>query len=150
MARKPLKDALYETVHRSKKPPKQLADETGISYNYMMRAAMDTESGCDFNLKYVVPLMLASDNYEILKSQAALCGFLLVKNPTGTRKGAKRDLQDYQVSFNQMIVKLIRYMQDPSEDLCKEINDLLRQHMSDTENIRRRFKKNLMNQKELF
>lgn len=150
MAKKSLKDALYETVHRGDKPPKQIADETGISYNYLMRSALDTDSGCDFNAKHLVPLMKAAGNYEALKVIAELCGFLLVKSPRGTKKGAKHDLQDYQASFNSIVVKLIRFTQQPSEASYKEISNLLRQHMSDTESIRRRCKSNLLNQKELF
>lgn len=51
MSLKPLNEALYETVHRGSKSPKQIADETGISYNYLMRMTMQTDSGCDCNLK---------------------------------------------------------------------------------------------------
>lgn len=150
MSLKPLNEALYETVHRGGKSPKQIADETGISYNYLMRMTMQTDSGCDFNLKFLVPVMKSADNFEVLKSLALLSGFLIIKTPKGTRKGSKFDLNEYQIRFSTMMSKLIQFAQEPSDQSYREVNRLLREHMADTENLRRRCKNNLLNQAEMF
>lgn len=146
-----LTEALQEMVHRSEKPPKVISDETGIPYNYLMRQVLEGESGCNFILKNLVPVMKASGNFDPLKVLNMRCGFLPpVKAPRGTKQGAKTDLNDYQISFNKMMQKIIRFIQDPTDDNFKAVDLLMRDHMSDTECIRRKCKKNLINQTELF
>lgn len=150
MTLKSLNEAIYETVHRSEKPPKVIADEIGCSYNYLMRMGMQSESGCDFNLKYLVPLMKATGNYNVLKVLARLCSKLVVAQPRGTRNGAKKDLITYHKYFSDMMSKLFEFAQDPGEKLYRELNEMMREHMADTESLRRKCKDNLINQKELF
>lgn len=151
MPLKPIEDAIYETVHRGAKPPKQVADETGISYNYLMRMSMPGDSGCNFNLKFLVPIMKAQDCYAVLSTLNQLCGFMPpVKAPRGTKQGSRKDLLQYQKDANHMITRVIAFLQEPSEARWKEIDALMRQHMSDTECMRRRCKKNLMDQMEMF
>lgn len=147
---KTIDEAIYETIHRDEKPPKVLADEIGCSYSYLMRMGMQTESGVDFNLKYLVPLMKATGNFLILKVICQRCAYLLVKRPRGTKKGAKKDLTTYQKGFSEMMAKLFSFAEEPTENKYNELNDRMREHMSDTESIRRKAKQNLMNQVELF
>jgi len=33
-------EALYETFHRSRKHPKEIADQVGVSYSYLARAIL--------------------------------------------------------------------------------------------------------------
>jgi hypothetical protein len=67
-----LKEALYQTIHRSNKPLKQIADELGISANYLARAALpdqeesETGTGCNFPLKKLIPLTKASGDFSVL------------------------------------------------------------------------------------
>lgn len=67
-----VRENLYDTIHRSKKPLKVIAEEIGISETYLTRAALpdqedsDTGTGCRFPLKKLVPLILATNNYSVL------------------------------------------------------------------------------------
>jgi len=148
---KQISEALYETVHQSKKPAKQLADETGVSYNYLMRMSMDTSSGVDFNLKYLVPVMKAANNYDVLKALNQLCGFLPpVKPPKGWKTSPSQEVHEYQTTFNQLIGQLLAFVQNPSELLLKDLNQSMMEHMSHTEAMRQRCVNKLINQGELF
>jgi len=148
---KTIQEAVYETVHRSRKPPKQIADEMGISYSYLMRMGLDGESGCDINAKYLVPLMSTTSNYELLKVLNQLCGFLPpVKPPRGWKNGPKQEVHEYQTAFNQLIGQLLAFIQNPSEALLKDLNQSMMEHMSHTEAMRQRCVNKLINQGELF
>jgi hypothetical protein len=67
-----LRDSLYNTIHRNKKPLKLIAEEIGISENYLTRAALpepeetETGSGCRFPLKKLVPLIRATNDFSVL------------------------------------------------------------------------------------
>ncbi len=67
-----LKDCLYRTIHRNRKPLKALAEELGISENYLSRAALpdseesETGTGCRFPLKKLIPLIRATGDYSTL------------------------------------------------------------------------------------
>lgn len=69
---KTLKECLYETVHRNKKPLKSIAEEIGMSENYLTRACLpdqeesDTGSGCRYPLKKLIPLIRATGDYATL------------------------------------------------------------------------------------
>lgn len=67
-----LRENLYNTIHLNKKPLKVIAEEIGISENYLTRAALpdaedsDTGTGCRFPLKKLIPLIRATNNYSVL------------------------------------------------------------------------------------
>ena len=50
-----IKDVLHSTVHENVKPVKVIADEIGISSNYLYRAALpDDESGVKFPIQFLI------------------------------------------------------------------------------------------------
>jgi hypothetical protein len=67
-----LKDCLYATIHRNRKPLKAIAEELGMSENYLTRSALpdleesETGSGCRFPLKKLVPLIRATGDFSVL------------------------------------------------------------------------------------
>lgn len=61
-----LKTSLYLTVHGGKKSVEQIADECGITANYLYRACLEGESGCRFPLDLLLPLMQATGDYRVL------------------------------------------------------------------------------------
>jgi hypothetical protein len=87
-----MKDAIYEVVHRSKKPLKQIAEETGMSVSYLTRAALPDQeesengSGCSFPLKKLVPVTLSSDNYAIVNHILYQLGWVGIPLPKGDMK----------------------------------------------------------------
>lgn len=83
-----LKDRLYETIHRNAKPLKAIAEEIGMSENYLARAALpdqeesDTGSGCRFPLKKLIPLIRATDNFSVLDYIEDSLGRVAITIPT--------------------------------------------------------------------
>jgi hypothetical protein len=67
-----LRDCLYHTIHLNKKPLKLIAEEIGMSENYLTRAALpdaeesDTGTGCRFPLKKLIPLIKATGDLSVL------------------------------------------------------------------------------------
>lgn len=83
---KTLKEALYDTIHRGEKPLKAIAEEISVSENYLTRAALpdvdesDTGTGCRFPLKKLIPLVRATNDYQVLdviEHSLGRCGVLL-------------------------------------------------------------------------
>lgn len=69
---KTLKENLYKTIHRNEKPLKVIAEEIGMSENYLTRAALpdseesDTGTGCRFPLNKLIPLIKATNDFSVL------------------------------------------------------------------------------------
>lgn len=67
-----LRETLYNTIHRNKKPLKLIAEEIGMSENYLTRAALpdteesDTGTGCRFPLKKLIPLIQSTNDFAVL------------------------------------------------------------------------------------
>lgn len=67
-----LKDNLYKTIHKNEKPLKAIAEEIGVSENYLTRSALpdadesDTGSGCRFPLNKLIALIKATGDYAVL------------------------------------------------------------------------------------
>lgn len=67
-----LKECLYDTIHRNRKPLKAIAEEIGMAESYLTRAALpdqdesDTGTGCRFPLKRLIPLIRATGDFQVL------------------------------------------------------------------------------------
>ena len=92
-----LKDCLYRTIHRNKKPLKAIAEEIGMSENYLSRAALpdpeesETGTGCRFPLKRLIPLVRATGDYSVLDHIERSLGRVAVNLPTADA-GSLRDV----------------------------------------------------------
>lgn len=129
-----IKMLLYETVHRNKKPVKQLADETGISSSYLYKACLpEDESGVRFPLDFFVPLMKATNNYSVLKHIAQICGFVLTSlpKPKLNRKEKNSFVNEYQNITVTAAKHLIKFFDEPTEENFKTVSDSL-QHVLET------------------
>lgn len=82
-----LKDCLYATVHRNRKPLKLIAEEIGMSENYLTRSALpdpeesETGSGCRFPLKKLIPLIRATGDFSLLDHIEQSLGRVAIKAP---------------------------------------------------------------------
>ncbi len=83
-----LTDCLYSTIHRNKKPLKVIAEEIGMSENYLTRAALpdqedsETGTGCRFPLKKLIPLIRATNDFSVLDTIERNLGRVGVPLPT--------------------------------------------------------------------
>lgn len=92
-----LKDCLYQTIHRNKKPLKAIAEEIEMAESYLTRSALpdpdesETGTGCRFPLKKLIPLIRASDDFSTLDFIEAALGRVAVKLPA-VKTGSLRDV----------------------------------------------------------
>lgn len=111
---KTLKDCLYETIHRNRKPLKAIAEEIGVSDNYLTRSALpdpdesDTGSGCRFPLKKLIPLIRATGDFLILDYiEDSLGRVAFVKPPAiSTNKEVYRLTMQAVKEFGDLMGKL--------------------------------------------
>ena len=82
-----LRECLYATVHRNRKPLKAIAEEIGVSENYLMRSALpdpeesETGSGCRFPLKKLIPLIRSTADFSVLDHIEQSLGRVAIKAP---------------------------------------------------------------------
>lgn len=148
-----LKDRLYKTAHRSKRPLKFIADKMGISENYLYRMCLpDAESGVKFPVDKLIPLMDAAENYTVLEHLANMCGFLLVKAPKfKAHKGDSFDLiDDYQSCSIEALKQLKTFFNDPSKDHYEAVNNALMEVMTKSAAAKKFVQKTYDGQLELF
>lgn len=87
-----LKDALYQTVHRSDKPIAVIAEEIGMTANYLYKACMpdsdmdERAAGVRFPTKKVLPLMRATGDYSVLHYMANATNHAVISIPDVTDK----------------------------------------------------------------
>ena len=82
-----LRECLYNTIHRNKKPLKVIAEEIDVSETYLTRSALpdtedsDTGTGCRFPLKKLIPLIKATNDYSTLDFIEQSMGRVAIKLP---------------------------------------------------------------------
>ena len=109
-----LTDAIWQTVNRGQLTPEQLQDEIDYSASALKRAGLDGESGAGFNLRKLIPLMKAQDDYTILEHIAYHCGRILIPIPRGGRSKKDRmiSINEYQKLATIAVEILLRYIED--------------------------------------
>ncbi len=122
MPSKTIKLLLHDTLLTSKKSVNQLADETGMSSSYLYRACNpEDESNARFPLDYLLPLMLATKNYSVIKHLANLCGFILIElpKPCANNKEKNKFVSEYQQCTLDATKHLMAFFEDPTENNFK-------------------------------
>lgn len=107
-----LTEAIWQTVNRGKLTPDELEDEIDYSASALKRAGLDGESGAGFNLRKLIPLMKAQNDYTIIEHLAHHCGFILITIPKSGKSKKERiiSLAEYQrltAAAVQVLVRLI-------------------------------------------
>lgn len=149
---KSIKTILYETIHRNKKSVEQIADEIGISSNYLYRAGLPLdESGVKFPLDYLIPLMKTTGNYAILEKIAWICGFLLVKEPKVRipKTEGTELVADYQDATTLAVRCLKKFLDKPTEEHFTEVIDALQLVMTKSAEAKKYCNKHYQGQMEL-
>jgi len=109
-----LTDAIWGTVNRGKLTPEQLQDEIDYSASSLKRAGIDGESGAGFNLRKLLPLMKAQDDYSILEFLNYRCGFIQVNIPRGGKSKKTRitSILEYQKLASIAVEALLRLVEN--------------------------------------
>lgn len=99
-----LKECLYDTIHRNRKPLKAIAEEIGMAESYLTRAALpdqdesDTGTGCRFPLKRLIPLIRATGDFRVLDFIERSLGRVAVPLPDPAK--SSRDI--YRLSLQSV------------------------------------------------
>lgn len=85
-----IREALYDTVHRNKKPLKAIAEEIGLSENYLTKMVLadkeesETGTGCRFPLSKIIPVIRATGDFSVLDCIERSLGRVAIKTPPPT------------------------------------------------------------------
>lgn len=149
-----IEEIVFNTVHHAPngKNVKTIAGDSGMSYNYFTRCVSTTDEACQLPISKAVPLMKSADDFTLLEHLAIQCNFLLVRMPKGLKKGTDpmMPINAYASQGSELVSMLYNFINEPSENLRCAIDQLIRKHMGDTENLRRRVKNHNTHQTELF
>ncbi|MEQ9309718.1 MAG: phage regulatory CII family protein [Balneolaceae bacterium] len=145
-----LEQIVYKTIHESELSIREQAACIGKSENYLYRMANPSDD-CDLPVKLLLPVMKNNKNYRILEWLNKSCGFMMVKMPRGLVKGTnpKMEAVEYQQKFGKLMEALFDFIKEPTELKRIELDDLMRTHMGDSENMRRRIKRADLEQMDL-
>lgn len=147
-----IKNKIYRTIHRNKKPIEMIADEIGISTESLYRYGLSSSSGSDIPLKRLIPLMKSTGDYSILKHIAMLCGFVLVKIPRyKAHKGdANEIISNYQQAGSTAVDSLIKFFKTPTPKNYAKVKDALDKMMEENVGTKKYVEKEYAGQIEIF
>lgn len=126
-----LTTTLYQTVHGSRRSVDELADAIGIGPSSLYRAVLEGDSGCKFDVQWLLPLMQATDNYAALDLLCQRTDSVRVKLPRVRRwkRMDPRITNELQKTFADLISLLLAYFDAPDKDkraaLETDIHDLV-------------------------
>jgi hypothetical protein len=147
-----IKDVLHSTVHENVKPVKVIADEIGISSNYLYRAALpDDESGVKFPIQFLIPLMKSTNNYSLLRHIAKVSGFLTVKMPlmTANKKDELEIVDEYQDATVKVLKALKTFFNEPTSINYNLVDQALLDVMEKSSSAQKYCEKRLLGQLEM-
>lgn len=146
-----LKTVLYKTIHRNEKDISTIAEEMGISDSTLYRYGLTGESGSEMPLNRLIPLMVTTKNYSILKHIAKICGFTIVRVPKfkGAKAEGNKVVSQYQLKTNEAGSKLIKFFEEPNEENYTEVKEALSQVLEVTVVTKKYSKKIFKGQMEM-
>lgn len=115
-----LRECLYRTIHNNEKPLKAIAEEIGMSENYLTRSALpdaddsETGTGCRFPLKKLIPLINATRDYSTLNFIENALGRVAIELPRkkcGTDEICRLTMRSVR-EFGQLISQVDAGMAD--------------------------------------
>lgn len=109
--------AIRSLVHDSVVPPKAIADDAGIRYGYLMRAADDHQDDVQFQARWIGPVTRAAQNDILIKTLAVECGGVFVRTPHPGAKPADvlGGISDLSREFSDAVVALTSCLDGTTE-----------------------------------
>jgi transposase-like protein len=128
-----LKTQIYMTIRGSKKSVEQIADEVGCSASLLYRYGLDGESGAEFPLKRLIPLMQATGDYRILRHLNARCGLMTVSQPRARRLKLKdpRIINEIQRNFSEVLARFCEFCESAPREQVQALLDAIHRHACD-------------------
>jgi hypothetical protein len=115
-----LKDCLYKTIHRNKKPLKAIAEEIEMAESYLTRSALpdldesETGTGCRFPLKKLIPLIHATDDFctlDFIERSLGRVAFSLPSGKNGLNDICRLTLRSVK-EFGELMAAIDKSMAD--------------------------------------
>ncbi|SDP29161.1 phage regulatory CII family protein [Desulforhopalus singaporensis] len=113
---KTLKEALYDTIHHSRIPPKAIAEQLDMALSYLYRAAtedpdMGNESatGVRFPAKQIVPLVRITGDYQVMDLMEFQLGRVAIPIPESgslTIEDIRAQAMRATIEYGELIKKL--------------------------------------------
>lgn len=148
-----LKNAIYETIHRSKKDINEISEETGISYNLLSRYCYpdDNTSFAKMPLLALLPILNSADNNAILDYFENKRGRVAFKIPRGCMPKMEESelLEDYQKVTIDAIRALREFLSNPDGFTYKAVDDALKTVMARSAGVKKYCDKTVTGQLEL-
>lgn len=107
-----LRDALHDNIFNSGRPPKQIADDLGISYSYLASAGNPNLEEFHFQLKHLIPLTKATDKYDTLDYIERALGRVAFVVPS-----VKGDISEVAAEVSAVTQEFSHLMREMSEAL---------------------------------
>jgi hypothetical protein len=153
MKAKTLNEAVYKTIHRSKKDLAEIADEIGVSANSLYRYSSPegSSSYAEMPLRRLLPLLNSTNNDEILDFLEKKRGRIAFKVPNGAAvKLADSELVDHYQSATIEAVKTLRiFLTEPNDKNFNVVENALREVMKESAALNKYAAKKLAGQLEL-
>lgn len=148
-----LKNAIYDTIHRSKKDINEIAEETGISYNLLSRYCYDDSnpSMAKLPLQSLLALLNASDNNAILDYFENKRGRVAFKIPRGCMPKIDETelLEKYQKTTIDAVKALREFLSDPITEKYNLLDQALKTVMAESASVKKYADKSVTGQLEL-
>ncbi len=98
--------AVRSLVHDGPRPPKAIADDAGVGYAYLLKAADDAQPDVQFQARWIGPVTRAAGNCVLIQYLAKECGGVFFQprrcssNTSHTARTLK-EFSDYLATYAQ-------------------------------------------------
>lgn len=142
---KDVMEAIHDIAHNSPLSLDAQARVLNVNPSTYYRYVNKYDDECNFPEKLKEPFMALHDNVEPCRREANNLGYMLVKMPRGClpKGDMNRNLSQYQIKFNEMMVHLGRFF-DRAEPDSRDIIALLdriNRHIEDSAGMRERVRR---------
>jgi len=107
-------EAVYEVVHHSNVPPKQIADYLGIGESTLYNAANPHLNETSLSRKHIVPITRRTRNFAILDYFEHACGRVAFEVPAagGTFTDVTREVSALAREFGELLATIAAALED--------------------------------------
>jgi len=149
-----LNEAIYKTLHRSKKELAEIADDCGVSANSLYRYSSPEESNSftPLPLQRVLPILNSTNNDAILDFLEMKRGRIAFKIPrvACTKLNDSEIVEHYQNVTIDAVKTLRQFLSQPNKKNLKSVEDALIEVMQESASIKKYVAKKARLQMELF
>jgi len=149
-----LKEAIYVTVHRSKKNINEIAEDLSLSDNQLYRYCYNEEdsSHADLPLRRLLPLIKTTGNFAILDYLENRLGRVAIKIPSLSASRFDEDemMEKYHGQTIEAVQALRAFFKNPTGKTYRIVDEHLRAVIKETVKVNKYANKKMKGQFELW